>query len=169
MSCTVTVHPIRTARDLKAALVRIETLWGAKSGTSKGDELDVLTDLVDSYGQRTVLAADGVTARAASLYGQQIGFTGRYEDKESKLLYFRARYYSGSLGRFVSRDPMSENVTGSLANGGYVDGYGLYGAYYIPNAMDPFGLWWLGIDFGWIVDTVSEIDFWRKAYSRIRG
>lgn len=52
MSRAVTVHAIRTARDLKAALVRIETLWGAKSGTSEGDELDVLDDLVEAYENR---------------------------------------------------------------------------------------------------------------------
>jgi antitoxin component HigA of HigAB toxin-antitoxin module len=43
-------HP--TTRDLKAALVRIETLWGAKPGTSEGDELDVLADLVEAYENR---------------------------------------------------------------------------------------------------------------------
>lgn len=49
---TVTVHPIRTARDLREALARIEKLWGAKPGTSAGDELDVLTDLVEAYENR---------------------------------------------------------------------------------------------------------------------
>jgi RHS repeat-associated protein len=82
-----------------------------------------------AYGERTVLAADGVTTRTASLYGNQVGFTGRYLDKETGLWYFRARYYSGSLGRFVGRDPL-----------GYVDGNSLYRAYFSPNALDPAGL-----------------------------
>ena len=75
-----------------------------------------------------MLAADGVTTRAASSYGQQVGFTGRYEDKETKLLYFRARYYSGSLGRFIGRDPL-----------GYVEGLSFYQSYFVPNRLDPRG------------------------------
>jgi len=82
----------------------------------------------DAYGQRKVLAADGVTTRTASNFGQNLGFTGRFLDNETGLYYFRARYYSGILGRFISRDPL-----------GYVDGKNLYQAYYIPNTTDPTG------------------------------
>ena len=84
----------------------------------------------DAYGQRTVLAADGVTVRAASSYANQYGFTGRYLDKETGLWYFRARYYSGSLGRFVSRDPLR-----------YINGTNLYRAYFVPNYFDPLGMY----------------------------
>ena len=81
-----------------------------------------------AYGERTVLAPDGVTTRATSSYKQQVGFTGRYLDKETGLWLFRARYYSGSLGRFIGRDQK-----------GYVNGIQLYGAYFIPNHKDPSG------------------------------
>ena len=43
------LKPIRNDRDLHRALARIEELWGAKSGTAKGDELDVLMLLVEKY------------------------------------------------------------------------------------------------------------------------
>ena len=33
MSHAIAIHPIRTARDLRDALARIESLWGAKAGT----------------------------------------------------------------------------------------------------------------------------------------
>ena len=37
MSHAIAVHPIRSTRDLKEALGRIETLWGAKGGTAEGE------------------------------------------------------------------------------------------------------------------------------------
>lgn len=43
------IHPIRTEEDYDAAVERIEALWGAKPGTKKADELDVLATLVDVY------------------------------------------------------------------------------------------------------------------------
>jgi RHS repeat-associated protein len=58
----------------------------------------------DAMGQRTILAANGITVLSASAYGNQIGFTGRYHDDETGLQYFRSRMYSASLGRFISRD-----------------------------------------------------------------
>ena len=45
------VRPIRTEDDYDAALLEVERLWGAKLGTLKGDRLDVLATLIDSYEQ----------------------------------------------------------------------------------------------------------------------
>ena len=111
----------------------------------------------DAYGQRTALAPDGVTTRASSSYANQIGFTGRYLDKETGLSYFRQRNYSATLGRFIGRDPWRSIANGNKAiarandglriaahspasRDGYHDGMGLYGAYYIPNGVDPYGM-----------------------------
>jgi HTH-type transcriptional regulator/antitoxin HigA len=33
----------------EAALAEVERLWGAKSGTTNGDHLDVLATLIDAY------------------------------------------------------------------------------------------------------------------------
>jgi HTH-type transcriptional regulator/antitoxin HigA len=43
------LKPIRTKADYEKALREIERLWGAKSGTPKGDRLDVLATLIDAY------------------------------------------------------------------------------------------------------------------------
>lgn len=43
------IRPIRSEADHEAALVEIERLWGAKTGTPEGDRLDVLATLVDAY------------------------------------------------------------------------------------------------------------------------
>jgi HTH-type transcriptional regulator/antitoxin HigA len=45
----MTIAPIKTARDYDRALGRIEQLMEAKPGTKVGDELDVLTTLVEAY------------------------------------------------------------------------------------------------------------------------
>ena len=43
------VKPVRTEADYKAAMEEVATLWGARSGTPKGDRLDVLATLIDVY------------------------------------------------------------------------------------------------------------------------
>lgn len=43
------LKPIRTEADYDEALAEVERLWGAKSGTPKGDRLDVLATLIDVY------------------------------------------------------------------------------------------------------------------------
>ena len=43
------LKPIKNDHELNRALKRIEDLWGAKAGTPKGDELDVLMILVEKY------------------------------------------------------------------------------------------------------------------------
>ena len=43
------VKPIRSEPDYEAALAEVERLWGAKSGTPRGDRLDVLATLIDAW------------------------------------------------------------------------------------------------------------------------
>ena len=43
------VKPIRTNEDYETTLAEIEALWGAASGTPKGDRLDVLATLIDAW------------------------------------------------------------------------------------------------------------------------
>jgi RHS repeat-associated protein len=82
----------------------------------------------DAHGIVSVLD-DAFASRASSDYDWEFRHTGRRTDLETGLQYFRARYYSPELGRFISRDPL-----------GFVDGMSLYRAYFVPGGMDPFGL-----------------------------
>jgi HTH-type transcriptional regulator / antitoxin HigA len=43
------VKPIRSENDYEAAMAEVESLWGAKSGTQKGDRLDVLATLIEAW------------------------------------------------------------------------------------------------------------------------
>ena len=43
------IKPIRGEKDYEAALAEVERLWGAKSGTPRGDRLDVLATLIEAY------------------------------------------------------------------------------------------------------------------------
>lgn len=43
------IHPIKSERDYTQALARIEQLMDSKSGTEAGDELDIVTMLVEAY------------------------------------------------------------------------------------------------------------------------
>lgn len=45
----MTIRPIKTKKDYKAALARMEQIFDAKAGSTEGDELEVLSILVDKY------------------------------------------------------------------------------------------------------------------------
>src|SRR5262249_54044443 len=84
----------------------------------------------DAYGQQTVFGPNfssviGVT----SAVGNPYMYTGQRFDAESGLYYYKSRYYSPSLGRFLSRDA---NRTVDINRYEYVSGR--------PTAQfDPYG------------------------------
>ena len=49
---TTDIKPIRSDADHAVALAEVERLWGAKSGTPKGDWLEVLATLIEAYENR---------------------------------------------------------------------------------------------------------------------
>lgn len=83
----------------------------------------------DHFGNRTILAADGVTIRSSSSYNMPYGYTSRRHDGESELMYFRARYYDPTTGEFTSRDPFE-----------YVDGMSMMRGYMGNQLTDSTGL-----------------------------
>ncbi len=85
----------------------------------------------DAYGEASVYSGGWVYQGSSSTVGNPYLFTGRRLDDETGLYYYRARYYSSTLGRFLQHDPL-----------GYTEGMNLY-EYVGSNPIsfnDPFGL-----------------------------
>jgi HTH-type transcriptional regulator/antitoxin HigA len=72
------IAPIKTVRDYDRALRRIEQLMDAKSGTKAGDELDVLTTLVEAYEAKhhAIYPPDPIDAITFRM--DQLGMTRKY-------------------------------------------------------------------------------------------
>ena len=49
----MTISPIKNETDYQNALNRLEVLFDAKSGSAEGDELEVLSILIDNYEKQT--------------------------------------------------------------------------------------------------------------------
>ena len=43
------IKPIKTKKNYKEALVRVEKIWESKPDTSRGDELEILSMLIEKY------------------------------------------------------------------------------------------------------------------------
>ena len=72
---TAELKPIRTKADHKAALAEAEHLWGAKSGTPKGDRLDVLVTLIDAYEAQHYPMDPPDPIEAIQFWMEQLGLT----------------------------------------------------------------------------------------------
>jgi len=69
------ITPIKTARDYERALRRIEQLMGAKPGTKNGNELDVLTTLVEAYEAKHHVICPPNPVEAIKFRMDQLGIT----------------------------------------------------------------------------------------------
>ena len=43
------IRPVKTKKDYEQAMLRLENIFDAKKGTTKGDELEVLSLLIEKY------------------------------------------------------------------------------------------------------------------------
>jgi RHS repeat-associated protein len=115
--------------------------WFSPSGpfdhyyhTNALGSVTALTDTTGAVVERYMTVMDGTFAPTEGNFStvlNNILFTGRYYDPETKLYYYRARMYHPYFGRFLQRDPLGESASINLYN--YV--------FKNPvNATDPTGL-----------------------------
>jgi RHS repeat-associated protein len=84
-----------------------------------------------AWGEVTVLSSNG-TVLAASAYGNRFTFQGREVSYSTGLIIFRSRYYSASLGRWLSKDKIGisggHNLYEAFNNAPpvYTDAFGNY-------------------------------------------
>ena len=71
------IKPIRIESDYEAALARIDALMDAEPGTPEGEELDVLTDLVEHYETKHVPMGYPSAVAAIEFRLEQAGLTQR--------------------------------------------------------------------------------------------
>jgi HTH-type transcriptional regulator / antitoxin HigA len=73
----MSIKAIRTEADYEAALARIDALMDAEPGTREGEELDVLTDLVEHYEEKHVAMGYPSAVAAIEFRLEQAGLTQR--------------------------------------------------------------------------------------------
>ena len=114
----------------------------------------------EPYGGLTIAEAD-YDVISATTQNNSLTFQGQRYDPESGLYYFRNRYLSPVLGRFMQRDPI-----------GYADCMNLYEAMLSSPSThrDPMGLitgtW---PEAAWILDNLDMVESLRRAIRRALG
>jgi RHS repeat-associated protein len=118
-----------------------------------------LADHLGSIVQETNTLGAPILTREYDPYGNQLqgatssgfAFTGREWDAEVGLYFYRARYYSPVLGRFISEDPIRWRL-GHVNPYPYVDGNpGRY--------VDPTGEVWVWVAAAVVVAVVAYVAF----------
>ncbi len=69
------IKPIKTKKDYEQALARLEAIFDAKKGSSKGDELELLGMLVDNYENENFPIGFPDPVEAIKFRMEQLGYT----------------------------------------------------------------------------------------------
>lgn len=157
------VNYIRTS-NIDEPLARIEA-----SGVVRYYQYDALGSVIgmtDENGQMmTIYAYDafGKVSISGEISDNQFQYTGR-ENDGTGLYYYRARYYSPEMQRFISEDPIG--LAGGINRFAYAGNNPV-------NFVDPLGLFWstgYGVEGSWIPGFglkggLSHMDFWAQRES----
>ena len=69
------IKPIKTQQDYDEAMARLETLFDARKGSIEGDELEILTILIDKYEQENFPIELPDPVEAIKFRMEQLGLT----------------------------------------------------------------------------------------------
>lgn len=73
MKFDMKIKPIKTEKDYQQALARLEVVFDAQKGTEKGDELEILSILIEKYENETVDIAMPDPIEAIKFRMEQMG------------------------------------------------------------------------------------------------
>jgi HTH-type transcriptional regulator / antitoxin HigA len=72
---TMTIKPIKTKKDYQAAMNRLDAIFDSKPGTPSGDELEILTMLIEKYEDEHVQIDYPDPIEAIKFRMEQMGYT----------------------------------------------------------------------------------------------
>jgi len=103
------IKPIRTEKDYQMALERIDHLMDAKRGSSEGDELEILSILIEKYEteQYPIMAPDSISAikfRLEQLGYEQADFAKIVGSNRASEILNRQRGISHSLMKKIHKE-----------------------------------------------------------------
>ena len=100
------IRPIKTEKDYKVAVSRIEDLWGSKKDSPEGDELDLLVTLAELYEIKHYPIAPPDPIDAIKFRMEQMGMTSadmvKYLGSQSRVSEVLNRKRRLSLGMIKS-------------------------------------------------------------------
>ena len=124
-----------------------------------GISTSTLTHGTPSDMQSVVSQRGSAIPAGMSLWAVQYGFTGYISDCETCLLHARTRMYSPGIGRFTTSDKLTFLSRAGVwipdGIGMYINGFNLYGAYFVPYGLDSDGLFTR--DRGELQKQISEL------------
>jgi RHS repeat-associated protein len=135
---------------------KLKVTTAAGSSYFLQDHLGSTTAMTDANGAVTSSATYDGYGRQTGVLPTRYGFTGREMDPDTDLMFYRARWYDPTLGRFISEDPIG-------FGGGDVNLYGY--AWDNPvGVTDPMGLSGLSAPSSWADSLDADIDLAEEWY-----
>lgn len=84
----MTLKPIRTKKDYEAALKRLDEIFDAKPGTPQGDELEILSLLIERYENESTPLDFPDPIEAIKFRMEQLGYN---QNDLAKVIGFKSR------------------------------------------------------------------------------